>query len=84
MSDGLTLEKLKIDERLRAVENHIAEGNIIFKNLDNTLMGLSGKIGIQNGRINKLENWKSYIVGSMGAIGAIFGMVAVIISWTKH
>lgn len=29
MSDGLTLEKLKIDERLREVEKHMAEGTII-------------------------------------------------------
>lgn len=33
MSDGLTLEKLKIDDRLREVEKHMAEGSIIRQQL---------------------------------------------------
>lgn len=68
MGDGLTLEKLKIDERLREVEKHMAEGNPIRQQLmdsverlektldriDNKISG-NGKDGIEQ-TVIKIDN----------------------------
>lgn len=84
MGSDLTLEKMKIDDRLRAVEVHIAGRNEMDKMTVVALNNLTEKVGKQNGRINKLENWKAYILGVAGAIGGFFGGVSLIIAWIKH
>lgn len=48
MSDGLTLEKMKIDERLRSVESHMAEAQEARKNI-------IGKLETLNVSVVKLE-----------------------------
>ncbi len=73
MGDGLTLEKLKIDERLRAVESHIAAEAESRKNLIEVLQALVEKVGRQNGRIGKLEIWRGTIIGGMAVIIFIIG-----------
>ena len=52
----LTLEKLKIDERLRSLEISSAGKVEILKRIDGTLTELVANVKIQNGRVNKLEN----------------------------
>lgn len=84
MGDGLTLEKLKIDERLREVEKHISAETESRNNLIAVLQALVEKVGKQNGRIGKLENWKAYILGGIGGIGGLFGVTSLIITWIKH
>lgn len=79
MPEGLTLEKLKIDDRLREVELHMAANNITLKQISETLDKLDVKVGIQNGRVNKLENIKTYAAGAVGAIGGIFTFVYFIV-----
>ncbi len=84
MGDGLTLEKLKIDERLRGVETHMEGNKITLHNIAESLTSLNLKVGIQNGRITKLENWKAYVLGGIGGVGGIFGIISLLISWIKH
>lgn len=36
---------------------------------------LEKKVGRQNGRITKLELWKSYLVGGSATVGIIFGII---------
>lgn len=84
MGDGLTLEKLKIDERLREVEIHGATTNQILKDIDKSLVQLIEKVKTQNGRVTKLENWKTYILGGMGVMGGGVTLLGVAVSWFKH
>lgn len=64
----LTLEKLKIDERLRAVENHISAGNVIFENLTNAIKNLTINLAEQSKEIGKLKNDRAWALGGMAVI----------------
>ena len=44
MGDGLTLEKLKIDERLRAVEAHMAESKPFRENILSAISRLESSV----------------------------------------
>lgn len=83
MSDGLTLEKLKIEERLRGVETHMALNNQSLIQISELLKSLDDRVAIQNGRVFKLESWKSYILGGVGATGGIFAFIVTILNWFK-
>lgn len=75
MSDGLTLEKLKIDERLRDVEKHMS-GNIkVLEGFTLALGELKEKVGKQNGRVGKLEAWRAGVLGMMGIIIFLIGKI---------
>lgn len=56
-------------EIMRAIGN--IEGSL--KALDKSVSDLSGGIKIQNGRLGKLENWRSYILGAI----AIFSFIVM-------
>lgn len=83
MSDGLTLEKLKIDERLRNVETHMALSNQSLGVISELLKSLDARVAIQNGRVTKLENWKTYILGGIGAVGGVFAFIVTVLNWLK-
>lgn len=83
MNDGLTLEKLKIVEKLEKLEEnmhtssvHIATTNLLLVNIDKTLTELKDAKVTQNGRISKLENWQAKILGALGVMG--LGMPVII------
>jgi len=80
VSDGLTLEKLKIDDRLREVEVHMAENKTILHQMAETLTSLNLKVGIQNGRVTKLEGWKAWILGGVAMASVIFSASLAIIT----
>lgn len=82
--DGLTLEKLKINDRLIVLEIQNAAKMEILARIEKSVDGLVERVGIQNGRVSKLENWRSYVFGSMGALGGVCTVVALLIGWVKH
>lgn len=51
-----TLEKMKIDERLRSVENSSTTNSFILKEIHEMVKK-------QNGRVGKLEKWQSFVIG---------------------
>ncbi len=63
--------------------SHMATTNSKLENIHATLVCLDGKVGKLNGRIGKLENWRSYILGAVGAVGCIFAGVITIINLVK-
>lgn len=67
-NSDLTLEKMKIDERLRGVELHVAASNVIFTNLTKAIDALTEKIGNQNGRIGRLENDRAWVLGAFAVV----------------
>lgn len=75
----LTLEKLEVAKRLVAVEITLAETNVHLETIAGILVELKDAKVIQNGRISKLENWKSYLVGGIGAIGGCMAFVYFVI-----
>ncbi len=79
----LTLEKLKIDERLRAVEQGHAGNKVLLHTISESLTQLVSKVTIQNGRVSKLENWQSYLMGGVGAVGIIFSFVVLVVKALK-
>ena len=93
MSDGLTLEKLKIEERLRSVEMQTARllshwmsefgGGNTPGNINVTLNKIEELIKEQNGRVKKLEEWKVYILGGICAISIIFSLIIAILTLIK-
>lgn len=42
---------------------------------------LKVKVGIQNGRIFKLEIWQAYILGGVGMLGVLGSMITMAIMW---
>ncbi len=58
MGDGLTLEKLKIDERLRAVEAHMAESKPFRENLAAAIGRLEKSVESINTKIAPIEDLK--------------------------
>lgn len=83
MSDGLTLEKLKIEERLRSVEQTLAGQNQTLSGIVTQLIELNNKVGIQNGRVRKLEDWKVYVFGGVCALSGIVGASVTVINLLK-
>lgn len=75
MEDKFTLEKLKIDERLRGVEVHMAGSVEVLKYIKEGIDSLNVKVGIQNGRVSKLEHDRAYVMGGCAVIGAIVGVI---------
>lgn len=45
---------------------------------------LNKKVGIQNGRIFKLEKWQTFIFGVCAACGAITTIFGIIPLWLHH
>lgn len=79
--DELTLEKLKIDERLKSVEKFMIEGQIIRENIQETLVGLDTNLtkvretiygdGKPDGLVQKVE----YLIKLEEARGKNIGQV---------
>ena len=59
---------------------HIAVTNLKLDSIDTSLKTMTSKINIQNGRIQKLENLRSYFLGVGGAVGGIIGLISLAIS----
>ena len=100
MSDGLSLEKLKIDERLRKVEEQTVrlishmesefgsantEGNLTgaLNRIEGSLKALNERVAIQNGKVRKLEDWKTYCLGGAGMLGGLITFVFFIVDKIK-
>ncbi len=84
MSDGLTLEKLKVNDRLIELEKISAGSKEILEQISKDVALIHVKVGIQNGRVGKLENWQSWMYGGFAMVGFLFSMAAVLISYSKH
>jgi hypothetical protein len=66
-----------MQERRKGYEDiiaHMAKTNEALSNITETLVELKEAKKIQNGRIGKLENWRSWMIGGMAAIGALVGI----------
>lgn len=57
------------------VVSHIATTNQVLKDVDGSIRALDDKVGIQNGRILKLENWRSWILGGLTVVTFIAGII---------
>lgn len=79
----LTLEKLKIDERLRSLEISSAGKVEILKRIDGTLTELVANVKIQNGRVNKLENKWHTVLGICTGVGFIVGTIITAVKLLK-
>lgn len=66
-----------INEAIR----HIAETNQHLKSIDENITELKEKVKTQNGRVNNLEKWRSWMSGGMAII--VFGMPAILWLFTK-
>ena len=92
MSDGLTLEKLRIDSRLREVEKHMAEGTIIRQQLvkqlehcaiildkiENRIEGIDKRVAIlESGEKTRKESHDNMIKVAIGAITMALGTFVV-------
>lgn len=64
----LTLEKLKIRDDLTSLIIEVRFANA-------TLLELKEKVKTQNGRIGKLENWRSYTLGAMAVTLFVISLV---------
>lgn len=76
-NNDFTLEKLKIAENL-------ATNTEAIKNCTLILTKLEEKVGQQNGRIAKLENWRSYVLGGAGVLSGTITFVYFIVDKIKH
>lgn len=63
--DGITERR---DVSWREVTDHMEKTNVV-------LGELVDKVGKQNGRIAKLENWRSYMLGGIAVIVFIIGII---------
>lgn len=48
------------------------------------IVALNAKVGIQNGRIFKLEKWQSFVFGGCAFMGVLMTLASVISMWLKH
>lgn len=89
MGDGLTLEKLKIDERLRAVEAHMAEAKPFRDNLTASIERLEKTVASINSKIEPIEDLKkaeesrrrSQEVMMKSAVGVITLAIGTAVLW---
>lgn len=75
-----------MQERRKGYEEvvaHMATTNEKLDNICSEIKGLKEAKITQNGRIGKLENWKSYILGGFGCIGGLITLAGVVILWIK-
>ena len=68
------------DERRRNVNwdqiiSHMAATNEKLDSIKSECTELKNSIKLQNGRIGKLENWRSWMVGGMATITGIFAFL---------
>lgn len=79
-----------MEERRGATIEHLLEsmGEIkqIGKQNSDSLRELNEKVAIQNGRVGKLENWRSYMLGAVAVLSTMMLsiMVPVSIAWLHH
>ena len=52
-----------------------------LKNIHEDILSLNIKVGIQNGRIFKLEKWQAFILGGTALLGTMGGIVSMAIIW---
>ena len=52
--------------------------------IHNDIIELNKKVGIQNGRIFKLEKWQTFVFGICAAAGFITTLFGIIPLWLKH
>ena len=72
-----------IDEKFKGVHNEItATRELIDEKLDRIIVQTTrtnGTVAEHTRRINCLENWRWYIIGTAGGMGALFGVYQVLI-----
>lgn len=61
------------------VVSHMATVNEKLDNIDKKISGVDEKVGIQNGRVRKLEDWRAGIKGQILGISSACSCAAVVI-----
>ena len=79
MSDGLTLEKMEVVKRLSKLEINVAETNLHLRSIAEILVEAKTDKKTQDDKIRKLEDWKNYVLGGIGAIGGVFAFIVTMI-----
>ena len=52
-----------------------------LKNIHEDIVDLNNKVGIQNGRIYKLEKWQAFILGGVALIGVMGFFLSLAVIW---
>jgi hypothetical protein len=52
-----------------------------LKNIHEDILELNNKVGIQNGRIFKLEKWQAFILGGTALVGVIGAFLSLAVAW---
>lgn len=77
----------KVDHLQSYIESefggHGLNGQATEGNTTRQLREISTRVAIQNGRVSKLENWRSYVIGIGGACGGILTLLTLLVAWIK-
>lgn len=52
-----------------------------LKNISADIKELKNRVGIQNGRVFKLEKWQAFILGGVALLGVMGGMLSIAVIW---
>lgn len=73
--DGQERRNINWDE----IISHMAMVNEKLSWINVAIQELTKKVGIQNGRVGKLEQWKAYVLGCAAVSGFVLGVIFTII-----
>lgn len=74
--------KREMDEHFKDVRERFDKQDVFLQRLDKNVEGVNIKVGIQNGRVAKLESWRTGLIMAGAACVFLMGIIISLVVYS--